>query len=121
MSSSLNQVTITIGYPGPAINTPSGDAYSATSVVVTDSTGVAQPAVTVTPASPSFVASVANGAGIVVANDVDVDGNVLASLTQTFTEAGSPPQFTPAGSITVTPVAAAAAAQAAFKAAAARK
>jgi hypothetical protein len=110
MSSSLIQVTIALTF-GASIATPSGAAYASTSVVVTDSTGTAQPAVNVTPASPSFTASVAVGAGSVVAQDVDVNGAVLGSpVTQSFTEVGSPPSFTPTTGITVTPVGAAAAA-----------
>lgn len=103
MSTPLMQVTVALTFSS-SINTPTGAAYAKTNVVVTDSTGVAQPAVAVTPTSPSFVASVAPGAGTVVATDVDVNGATLSSISQVFTEAGSPPTFTPAATITVTPV-----------------
>ena len=104
MSSSLVQVTIALSF-GASIATPSGAAYANTSVVVTDSTGVAQPAVSLTPANPSFAASVAVGTGTVVAQDLDVNGVVIGTVAQSFTEAGSPPTFTPTSAITVTALA----------------
>ncbi len=103
MSTSLIQVTIALTFLDSE-NTPSGVAYANTSVVVTDSTGVAQPAVLLTPANPSFTASVAVGAGTVVATDLDTAGTVLSTISQSFTEVGSPPAYTPVGTITVTPV-----------------
>lgn len=113
MSSQLIQVLIQLAQ-GALINSPSGAAYAGTSVVVTDSTGVAQPAVVLTGKEVppfSFTASVAPGAGSVVANDLDVNGVVIGGpVSQAFTEAGSPPQFAPTSGITVTPVAAATAA-----------
>ena len=110
MSSPLIQVTVALTF-GASIATQTGAAYGSTSVVVTDSTGVAQAAVDVTPASPSFTASVAPGAGSVTAQDLDVNGVALGSpVTQSFTEAGSPPSFTPTTGITVTPAGAASAA-----------
>jgi hypothetical protein len=115
MSTSLVQVTIVLTQ-GASVLTSTGAAYSGTQVVVTDSTGVAQPSVTLTgKETPAWtlVTSVAPGAGTVVATDVDVNGATLNTVTQAFTEAGSPPVFTPTSGITVTPTAAAAAALAA--------
>lgn len=108
MSSNLVQVTVAIA-KGAGINTPTGAAFASTSVVVTDSTGVAQPAVLLngSEATPwTFTASVALGDGTVVATDLDVNGAALgAPVSQTFDEAGSPPTFLPTTGITVTPVA----------------
>lgn len=108
MSSNLIKVAITLTQ-GASINTPTGAAYASTSVVVTDSTGVAQPPVILTgketPTPFSFTTSVAPGAGTVVATDVDVNGATLNTVSQTFTEAGTTPTFTPTSGITVTPVA----------------
>lgn len=109
MSSNLVQVTVAIT-KGPSANTPTGAAFASTSVVVTDSTGVAQPAVLLTgaetPTPWAFSASVAIGAGTVVATDLDVNGATLGTpVSQSFTEAGSPPTFLPTAGITVTPVA----------------
>ena len=110
MSTALVQVIVTIA-KGTAIATPTGAAFASTSVVVTDSTGVAQPAVLLTgvetPTPWAFSASVAPGAGTVVATDLDANGAALgAPVSQTFTEAGSPPTFLPTTGITVTPAAA---------------
>jgi len=107
MSSNLIQVLIALTQ-GASINTQTGAAYASTSVVVTDSTGVAQPAVVLKAAPWSFTASVAVGAGTVVATDLDVNGATLGSpVSQSFTEIGSPPTFAPTSGITVTPVVAA--------------
>jgi hypothetical protein len=108
MSSTLVQVLVAIT-KGASINTPTGAAFASTSVVVTDSTGVAQPAVLLTGIeSPpwSFTTSVAPGNGTAVATDLDISGAVLGTpVTQTFTEAGSPPTFLPTTGISVTPTA----------------
>lgn len=118
MSTQLVQVTIVLTQ-NASVPTSTGAAYAGTQVVVTDSTGVAQPTVTLngseTPAW-TLVTSVAVGAGSVVATDVDVNGASLNVVTQTFTEAGSPPSFTPTAGITVTPTTAAQAALAAARA-----
>jgi hypothetical protein len=108
MSTSLFQVIVAIT-KGNAVATPTGAAFASTSVVVTDSTGVAQPAVLLTgietPTPWAFTASVAAGAGSVTATDLDATGAVLGTpIVQTFTEAGSPPTFLPTTGITVTPV-----------------
>jgi hypothetical protein len=110
MSASLVQVTIVLAQ-GASVLTSTGAAYAGTQVIVTDSSGTPQPTVTLTgKESPpwTLVTSVAPGAGTVVANDVDVNGTVLNSVSQGFTEAGSPPTFAPTSGITVTPTAAAA-------------
>lgn len=108
MSSNLIKVSITLTQGAP-INTPTGAAYASTSVVVTDSTGVAQPPVILTgketPTPFSFTTSVAPGAGTIVATDLDVNGGVLNTVSQAFTETGTPPTFAPTSVITVTPVA----------------
>jgi hypothetical protein len=110
---------------GASIPTQTGAAYANTSVVVTDSSGVAQPAVLLngseTPTPWAFATSVNPGPGTVVATDLDVNGATLGTpVTQTFTEAGTPPAFTPTTGISVTPVqpqvAAAASKKANFKA-----
>ena len=117
MSTQLVQVTVVLSQ-GAAIASPTGAAYLNTSVVVTDSTGTAQPAVLLngseTPAW-TFNTSVAVGAGTVVANDMDVNGAVINTVTQPFTEVGTPVTFAPTSTITVTPTAAAQAAAAARK------
>jgi len=109
MSSNLVQVIIALA-KGTSTATPTGAAFASTSVVVTDSTGVAQSPVLLTgtesPTPWSFTTSVAPGAGTVVATDLDVNGTVLGSpIIQAFTEAGSPPTFLPTTGISVTPVA----------------
>lgn len=107
MSSNLVQVTVALAQSN-TIPTSTGAAYQNTSVVVTDSTGVAQAPVLLNgKESPpyQFVTSVAPGAGTVVATDLDVNGAVIGGpVTQTFTEAGTPPTFAPTSGITVTPV-----------------
>lgn len=110
MSSNLVQVIVALAQ-GAVVNTPTGAAYANTQVVITDSTGVAQPTVTLTgselPTPFSFVTSVAIGAGTVVATDFDVNGVAIGGpVSQTFTEVGTPPTFAPTTGITVTPVAA---------------
>lgn len=110
MSVTLVQVIVALTQGAP-INTPTGAAYASTSVVVTDSTGVAQAPVLLTgkelPTPFAFTTSVAPGAGTVVATDLDVNNAVIGGpVTQTFTEAGTPPTFAPTSGITVTPVAA---------------
>jgi len=110
MSSNLVQVIVALTQSA-SVNTPTGAAYLNTSVVVTDSTGIAQAPVLLTgkelPTPFSFVTSVAPGAGTVVATDLDVNGAVIGGpVSQTFTEAGTPPTFAPTSGITVTPVAA---------------
>src|ERR1700679_2985025 len=107
MSAYLVPVIVAIA-KGASISTPTGAAFASTSVVVTDSSGVAQPAVLLTgaetPTAWAFSTSVNPGAGTVVATDLDVNGVALGQpITQTFTEAGSPPQFFPPTGITVTP------------------
>lgn len=114
MSSTLVAVVVALA-KGGSISTPTGAAFASTSVVVTDSSGVAQPAVLLTgvesPNPWSFSTSVAPGDGTVVATDLDVNGATLGTpVSQSFTEAGSPAVFTPTTGITVTPAAAATAA-----------
>jgi hypothetical protein len=114
MSSSLVQVQVQIA-KGASVNTPTGAAFASTSVVVTDPVSGAQTPVVLTGVeSPpwSFTTSVNPGTGSVVATDLDVNGAVLGSISQSFTEAGSPPTFSPSASITVTPVVVAASAAA---------
>jgi hypothetical protein len=108
MSTPLVQVTVALT-KGPAIATQTGAAFKNTSVVVTDSTGVAQAPVLLTgaetPTPWAFATSVAPGAGTVVATDLDINGATLGTpISQAFTEAGSPPTFLPSTGITVTPV-----------------
>ena len=120
MSSTLISVIVAIT-KGASIPTSTGAAFASTSVVVTDSSGTAQPAVLLTgvetPPPWAFSTSVAPGAGSVTATDLDANGATLGTpVTQTFTEAGSPPSFLPSTAITVTPVAAAIASAASKKA-----
>jgi hypothetical protein len=120
MSSTLIPVIVSITKPATAINTPTGAAFASTSVVVTDSTGAAQAAVLLTgvetPTPWAFSTSVAQGAGTVVATDLDVNGVTLGTpVTQSFTVAGSPPTFFPTTGITVTPVTATVAAAASVR------
>ncbi len=114
MSTNLVPVIVAIAV-GPSIATPTGVPFANISVVVTDSTGVAQAPVLLTgnelPTPWAFSTSVAPGAGTVVATATDTGGTVIAPvITQAFTEAGTPPAFTPPTGITVTPVTAAVAA-----------
>ncbi len=107
MSTPLISVIVALTQ-GPATISPTGAAYAGTSVIVTDSSGTAQPAVTLngkeTPPF-SFQTSVAPGNGTVVAQDLDVNGAAMGSpVSQTFTEVGTPVTFTPTSGITVTPV-----------------
>ena len=114
MSATLVQVIVAIA-KGASVATQTGAKFASTSVVVTDSTGVAQSVLLTgveTPTAWAFSASVATGAGTVVATDMDVNGAVLGSpVSQSFTEVGSPPTFLPTIGITVTPVAPTAAAK----------
>lgn len=110
MSSQLVQVIVALTQGAP-INSPTGAAYASTSVVVTDSTGVAQPAVVLTgsetPTPFAFTTSVTPGDGTVTAQDTDVNGAAMGSpVSQAFTEAGTPVTFAPTSGITITPVAA---------------
>lgn len=94
---------------GTSIPTQTGAAFASTSVVVTDPVSGPQPAVLLTgaetPTPWAFSTSVNPGNGTVVATDLDVNGATLGlPVTQTFTEAGTPPAFLPTSSITVTPV-----------------
>jgi hypothetical protein len=106
MSTPLIPVTVAITQ-GTPITSPTGAAYAGTSVVVTDSTGVAQPAVVLTGKETppfTFTTSVAAGAGTVVATDMDVNGATInGPISQAFTEAGTPVTFAPTTGITVTP------------------
>jgi hypothetical protein len=114
MSTPLVPVIVAVQV-GASTPTPTGAAFASTSVVVTDSTGVAQTAVLLTgvetPTPWAFSASVAPGNGTVVATALDVNGATLGTpITQTFTEAGtvgSGTNFFPPTGITVTPVTAA--------------
>ncbi len=100
-------VTVTVTLTKVTANLPAANAaFKNTSVVVTDSTGVAQPAVLLTgaetPTPWTFTASVAPGAGTVVATDLDVNGLAIGTpVSQAFTEAGS--TFPSTVGITVTP------------------
>jgi len=113
---SSNLVSVIVALTKTSANLPSTNAaFAGTSVVVTDSTGVAQAPVVLTgvesPTPWSFSTSVAVGAGAVVATDVDVNGATIGTpVTQAFTEAGTPPPttFLQTTGITVTPSAAAA-------------
>jgi len=111
MSAALIAVIVALT-KGTSIPTQTGAAFASTSVVVTDSSGVAQPAVLLTgvetPTPWAFSTSVAPGAGTVVATDLDANGATLGTpISQTFTEAGTPPAFLPTSAISVTPVQAA--------------
>jgi hypothetical protein len=119
MSTPLVPVIVAIQI-GPSTPTPTGAAFASTSVVVTDSTGVAQAAVLLTgvetPTPWAFSTSVASGAGTVVATALDVNGATIAGpISQAFTEAGTPAAFFPPTGITVTPVTATVAAAASVR------
>jgi hypothetical protein len=106
MSTTLVKVSVALTQGAP-IKSPTGAAYAGTSVVVTDSTGVAQAAVVLTGKETppfTFQTSVAPGAGTVVATDLDVNGATLGTVSQSFTEAGTSVTFAPTSAITVTPV-----------------
>src|ERR1700684_3074794 len=108
MSAALIAVIVAIT-KGTSTPTQTGAAFASTSVVVTDSSGVAQPAVLLTgvetPTPWAFSTSVAPGAGTVVATDLDINGATLGTpISQPFTEAGTPPNFFPTTGITVSPV-----------------
>jgi hypothetical protein len=109
MSATLIPVIVALA-KGTSILTPTGAAFASTSVVVTDSSGTAQAPVLLTGSEPTpwaFSTSVNPGNGTVVATDLDINGATLGiPITQTFTEAGSPPVFLPTTGITVTPVSA---------------
>jgi len=115
MSTPLIPIIVAVVVSPTAVSTPTGVAFASTSVVVTDSTGVAQTAVLLTgvetPTPWAFQTSVAAGTGTVVATALDTAGTTLGTpITQTFTEAGTVPTFFPPTGITVTPVSPAAAA-----------
>jgi len=119
MSTPLVPVIVAVT-KGASIPTPTGAQFASTSVVVTDSTGVAQAAVLLTgaetPTPWAFSTSVAPGAGTVTATDLDINGATLGTpVTQSFTEAGSPASFLPSTGITVTPVTATVAAAASVR------
>jgi hypothetical protein len=107
MSTTLIPVVVALT-KGASIPTQTGAAFASTSVVVTDSTGVAQAPVLLTgaetPTPWAFSTSVAVGAGTVVATDLDVNGATLGTpISATFTEKGTPPAFLPTTAISVTP------------------
>jgi hypothetical protein len=119
MSANLVPVIVAVT-KGASIASPTGAAFKATSVVVTDSTGAAQTAVLLTgietPTPWAFSTSVAPGAGTVVATDLDINGATMgAPISQTFTEAGTPASFLPTTAISVTPVTAAVASAASVR------
>ena len=119
MSTPLVPVIVAI-QKGASIATPTGAQFASTSVVVTDSSGVAQPAVLLTgvetPTPWAFSTSVAPGNGTVVATDLDVNGATLGTpISQAFTEAGTPANFLPSTGISVTPVTATVAAAASVR------
>ena len=119
MSATLIPVTVAIT-KGASTPTPTAAAFASTSVVVTDSSGVAQAAVLLTgvetPTAWAFSTSVNVGAGTVVTTDLDINGATLgAPISQAFTEAGTPPAFLPTTAISVTPVTAAVAAAASLR------
>ena len=100
----------------------SNSAQASISVVVTDSTGVAQPAVALTgdetPTPFAFQTNVAPGAGQVVATALDTNGNPIGQpLTSAFSITPQATFNSPTG-ITVTPVTNTVAAAAAHTAAA---
>jgi hypothetical protein len=118
MSATLIPVIVAIT-KGASIPTQTGAAFASTSVVVTDSSGTPQPAVLLTgvetPTPWAFSTSVNPGAGTVVATDLDATGATLGTpVSQSFTEAGTPPSFLPTTGITVTPASATATATAAL-------
>ncbi len=103
---SANLVSVVVALTKGASVPTGGAAFASTSVVVTDSTGVAQPAVLLTGAETpnpwAFATTVAPGAGSVTATDLDVNGAVLGTpITQTFTEV-APATFLPTTGITIT-------------------
>jgi len=119
MSTPLVPVIVAVT-KGASIPTPTGAQFASTSVLVTDSTGVAQASVLLTgaetPTPWAFSTSVAPGAGSVTATDLDINGATLGTpVTQSFTEAGSPASFLPSTGITVTPVTAQVAAAASVR------
>ena len=99
----------------------SNSAQASISVVVTDSTGVAQPAVALTGAETTpfaFQTNVAPGAGQVVATALDTNGDPIGQpLTSAFSITPQATFNAPTG-ITVTPVTNTVAAAAAHTAAA---
>jgi hypothetical protein len=121
MSANLVPVIVAIA-KGASVNSPTGAAFASTSVVVTDSSGTPQPAVLLTgaetPTAWAFSTSVNVGAGAAVATDLDANGATLGTpVSQSFTEAGSPPTFLPTTGISVMPVTASVAASASLKSA----
>lgn len=114
MSSNLVQVIVAL--TKVTANLPTANApFASTSVVVTDSSGTPQTAVVLTgaetPTPWAFPTSVAPGAGTIVATDLDANGVAIgAPVSQSFTEAGTPPAptFLQTTGITVTPAAASA-------------
>jgi hypothetical protein len=107
LSTPLISITVTI--TKSTANLPAANvAFVNTSVVVTDGAGTVQAPVLLTGSETppwSFTTSVAPGSGTVVATDLDANGATIGTpVTQTFTEAGSPPATFPATiAITVSP------------------
>ena len=108
MSANLVKVLVALTKVAPVAGNA---AIVSTSVVVTDSSGVAQAAAilngTESPTPWAFNTSVAPGAGTVVATDNDATGATVGTpVSQSFTEAGTTGGGgnTVTSAITVTPV-----------------
>lgn len=92
-----------------SVQLPAGVGFAGTKVVVTDSAGAAQSATlegTETPPWSATFTSLADGAGSVVATDLDSAGNAIGSpVSQSFSPAVPPTVFPQTTGITVTPAA----------------
>jgi hypothetical protein len=88
---------------GPAVPSATPAAYRNSSVVVTDHTGKPQPPVYITPDHAELEALVdTGGGGNVVVTDYDLDGKVLNTQTQEFTQEGIILGYKPAMTINIT-------------------
>jgi hypothetical protein len=123
MSAALIQGLVQV-LKGASAPTSTGAASAGTSVVVTDSTGVAQPPVVLTGNETppwSFTTSAAPGGGNIAMSDLDTNGALVGPLVNSaFTAAaGTGPSgnnFLPSTGATFTPTSAAASANSLRKA-----
>ena len=93
---------ITVSF-GPAVPSSTPGAYRNSAVVVTDHTGKPQPPEYITPDHAEFDALVdTGGGGNVVVTDYDLDGKVLNTQTQEFTQEGIILGYKPAMTINIT-------------------
>jgi hypothetical protein len=108
MSTTLQSINVALTISGTSPLPSANAAFASYSVVVTDSSGTAQPAVVLTgvetPTAWAFNTSVNPGAGSVTATGLDANGLAIAgaSMTQAFSTSSAAGTFPTLTGIVVT-------------------